>query len=61
MPKRNRALDELIERMVDQHADFIRSYGTLIRRAYDLGRSDERLGIRFDEDGFPKQLTEGKE
>ena len=56
-PKRNRQLDNLIEEMVDNHANFIKGFGELLRRAYRLGRADERNGIAEDGEETFKKLT----
>jgi len=35
--------------MTELHADYIRQYGALLRQVYALGRSDERMGLSFDD------------
>lgn len=56
---RNRQLDAMIDQMVQRHCEFIHGYGTLLRQAYQLGRSDERNGIYFDDEPPPKTLGDG--
>lgn len=49
MPKINPKLLAIVEQMTELHADYIRQYGALLRQVYALGRSDERMGLSFDD------------